>query len=71
MQKSKKADDIISAPKETFARYWIPEKVRSDNGPPFDCAQFTHFAKQWDIAVLGILSPTEKSRDQCRRLRTF
>ena len=52
MQKSKKADDVISALKETFARYGIPEKVRSDNGPPFDCAEFTHFAKQWDIELV-------------------
>ena len=52
MQKSKKADEVISALKETFARYGIPEKVRSDNGPPFDCAEFTHFAKQWDIELV-------------------
>ena len=52
MQKSKKADVVISALKETFARHGIPEIVRSDTGPPFDCAAFTHFAKQWDIQLL-------------------
>ena len=52
MQKSKKADAVISALKETFARYGIPEKLRSDNGPPFDCAEFTHFAKQWDVELV-------------------
>ena len=52
MQKSKRADDVISALKETFARYGIPEKLRSDNGPPFDCAEFTPFAKQWDIELV-------------------
>ena len=52
MQKSKKADVVNSALKETFARHGIPEKVRSDTGPPFDCAEFTHFAKQWDIQLV-------------------
>ena len=52
MQKSKKADAVISALKEAFARYGIPEKLRSDNGPPFDCAEFTHFAKQWDVELV-------------------
>ena len=68
MQKSKKADEVISALKETFARYGIPEKVRSDNGPPFDCSEFTHFASSGTLnlyqAVRGILSPTEKFREQ-------
>ena len=76
MQKSKKADDVISALKETFARYGIPEKVRSDNGPPFDCAEFIHFAKQWDIELVPSSprypqSNGEKSREQCRLSRTF
>ena len=48
MQKSKKADAVIYALKKTFARYGIPEKLRSDSGPPFDCAECTHFAMQWD-----------------------
>ena len=52
MQKSKKANAVIYALTEIFARYGIPEKVRSDNGPPFDCAEFTHFAKQWDIELV-------------------
>ena len=52
MQKSKKADAVISALKETFAGYGIPEKLRSDNGPLFDCAEFTHFAKQWDVKLV-------------------
>ena len=52
MQKSKKADAVISALKETFARYGIPEKLRSDNGPPFHCAEFTHFAKQWAVELV-------------------
>ena len=30
-----------------FARHGIPEQVRSDNGPQFDSAEFSYFAKEW------------------------
>ena len=29
------------------ARHGIPEEVRSDNGPQYASAEFTHFAKEW------------------------
>ena len=38
---------VISALKTTFARFGIPETVRSDNGPQFDSAEFTNFASQY------------------------
>ena len=52
MQKSKKADAVISTLKETFTRCEVPEKVRTDNGPPFVSAEFTHFVKQWDVELV-------------------
>ena len=38
---------IISALKTSFARFGIPETVRSDNGPQFDSAEFANFASQY------------------------
>ena len=67
MQKSKKANAVIYALKEVFARYGIPEKLRSDNGPPFDCAEFTHFAKQWDIELVPSSPKYPKSNGEVER----
>ena len=47
MTKTTKSSEIIRALKSTFARHGIPEQVRSDNGPQYDSAEFSHFAKQW------------------------
>ena len=51
MNKGKRAPDVISTLKDIFARHGIPEEIRSDNGPPFDSWEFTHFAKEWDIKL--------------------
>ena len=67
MQKSKNANAVIYALKEIFARHGIPEKVRSDNGPPFDCAEFTHFAKQWDIELVPSSPKYQQSNGEVER----
>ena len=54
LRKNKTATEVIRALKATFARHGIPEKVRSDNGLPFDSADYTHFARKWGFEV----SPT-------------
>ena len=33
--------------KAIFARHGIHEEVRSDSGPQYASAEFTHFAKEW------------------------
>ena len=47
MQKTTKSYEVIRALKSIFARHGIPEEVRSDNGPQYASAEFTHFAKEW------------------------
>ena len=47
MAKNTTASETIRALKAIFARHGIPEQVRSDNGLQYDCAEFSHFAKEW------------------------
>ena len=51
MSRGKAAPNVISKLKGVFARHGIPEKIRSDNGPPFDSGEFAPFAKEWDIQL--------------------
>ena len=51
MSRGKAAPNVISKLKDVFARHRIPEKIRSDNGPPFDSGEFARFAKEWDIQL--------------------
>lgn len=46
MTKTTKSSEVIRALKSK-GRHGTPEQVRSDNGPQFDSAEFTHFAKEW------------------------
>lgn len=47
MHKSIQSTNIVGAMKAIFARHGIPEELRSDNGPQFASAEFSHFAKEW------------------------
>ena len=47
MQKTTKSSEVIRALKSIFARHGIQEQVQSDNGPQFDSAEFSYFAKEW------------------------
>ena len=46
-RKTKKSAEIMKALKDNFARHGIPEELRSDNGPQYSSAEFTHFAREW------------------------
>ena len=43
------SSSVIKPMKEMFARYGVPDTVISDNGPQFDSAEFSRFAKQWNF----------------------
>ena len=38
---------IVNCMKSMFARFGIPEKVISDNGPQYDSKEFKKFAEKW------------------------
>jgi len=44
------SDTIIECTKAHFARYGIPEKVITDNGPQFRAQQYEDFARQWGFS---------------------
>ncbi|XP_064468401.1 uncharacterized protein K02A2.6-like [Ornithodoros turicata] len=41
--------DVIRGLKPIFARFGVPDVVRSDNGPQFASAEFRAFMKEWNI----------------------
>ncbi len=43
------ATDVINKTKQHLARYGIPDRVYSDNGPQFDCAEYASFADDWQF----------------------
>lgn len=44
--------DVIDKMKKAFARFGIPEKVISDNGPCFASEEFKNFARQWNFELV-------------------
>jgi len=46
------SSEVIKKLKAHFARYGIPEKIRSDNGPQFTSYEFQSFLQKWDIQHL-------------------
>ena len=60
MQKTTKSHEVNSALKAIFARHGIPEELRSDNGPQYAPAEFTHFAKEW-VSGIQRVAPVSHS----------
>ena len=46
------ASTVIRAKKRNFARHGIPDTCISDNGPQFDCHEFSRFARDYRFAVV-------------------
>ena len=71
MTKTTKSSEIIRALKSIFARHGIPEQVRSDNGPQYDSAEFSHFAKEWGFKHVTSSPRFPQSNGEVeRRVRT-
>ena len=51
LRNDKTASEIIRALIAIFARNGIPEKVHSDNGPPYDSQEYSHFAREWGFQI--------------------
>ena len=46
------ASTVIRAMKRNFARHGIPDTCISDNGPQFDCHEFSRFARDYGFALV-------------------
>ena len=51
MNKKKTSTEVCQALHNIFARFGIPESVMSDNGSPFNSAEYVHFAAQWGFEI--------------------
>ena len=49
IQEIAKSSEVIRALKSIFVRLGIPEQGPSDNGPQFDSAEVSYFAKEWRV----------------------
>ena len=52
MTRSKRGSEFVRCLKSMFSRHGIPERVRSDNGPPFDSGEYAKFAYDWGFSIL-------------------
>ena len=46
---SKTSKEIINKLKPHFARFGLPERLTTDNGPQFDCAEFQSFTRNFQF----------------------
>lgn len=51
LRKATTSRAVIEALKNIFARFGVPEKVISDNGPQFDSQEYKLFAEQWNFKI--------------------
>ena len=58
--KTTTADSTINAMRNIFARYGLPTQVVSDNGPPFQSAEYEEFLRQNGIQRI-LVSPYHPS----------
>jgi transposase InsO family protein len=67
MQKNKTAMEVCRVMKSIFSRYGIPEKVKSDNGPPFNSGEYLQFANEWGFEVAHSSPKYPKSNGEVER----
>ena len=59
--------EIIRALKAIFARNGIPELARSDNGPPYDSQEYSHFAREWGFQIAPSSAMYAQSNGEAER----
>jgi hypothetical protein len=62
------ARNVIRILNEIFASFGIPEKVKSDNGPPFNSHEFNDFAKKLNFKHHRITPYWPRANGTCERL---
>jgi transposase InsO family protein len=67
MQKNKTATEVCRVMKSIFSRYGIPEKVKLDNGPPFNSGEYLQFANEWGFEVAHSSPKYPKSNGEVER----
>ena len=70
--KTTTADSTINALRNIFARYCLPTQVVSDDGPPFQSAEYEEFLRQNDIQRILLFSYHPSSNGLAERfVQTF
>ena len=67
MNKSKTATEVCKALQTVFARFGIPERVVSDNGPPFNSAEYALFASEWGFEIKNSSRKYPQSNGEAER----
>ena len=67
MNKNKKGTEVVRALKSIMARHGIPERIRSDNGPPFDSGEYAKFANEWGFAITTSSPKFPRSNGEAER----
>ena len=67
MTKNKKGSEVLRALKSIFARHGIPEKIRSDNGPPFDSGEHARFANDCGFKITTSSPKFPRSNGEAER----
>ena len=67
MNKNKKSTEVVRALKSIMARHGIPERIRSDNGPPFDSGEYAKFANEWGFAITTSSPKFPRSNGEAER----
>lgn len=61
------ARGVITGMKSIFSRHGIPDRLVSDNGPQYSCAEFRRFAGDWDFRHLTSSPGHAQSNGQAER----
>ena len=67
MNKSKMATEVCKALQTVFVRFGIPERVVSDNGPPFNSAEYVLFASEWGFEIKNSSPKYPQSNGEAER----